>query len=299
MGAMHAMGTLQQIGEGQIEDREDLVAGPVVTGGGHRGIPEFGTVRAGSLGSPREAVNLEGTRKVDGWRAAWLEVLLPSRCLLCAATAPRGRDLCAGCLDDLPRNLVCCARCALPLAVAAPLCGACLKREPAYASAWAPFQYGHPLNLLEARFKFRRDLAAGRVLADLLVDAARARTMDAWPECLLCVPLHLSRLRERGFNQALELARPLSRALGLPLVADMLVRRLPTRAQTGLDAKARRQNLRGAFAVRADAGIPRHVAIVDDVMTTGSTLDACARVLGQAGVDRVDVWALARAPVRR
>ena len=242
---------------------------------------------------------MKGVRKVDGWTTRLLDALLPSRCLLCAGAAPTGRDLCAGCLADLPRNSVCCARCALPLASPAQHCGACLKREPAYATAWAPFQYGHPLNLLEARFKFHRDLAAGRVLADLLVDAARTRQSEVLPDCLLCVPLHRTRLRERGFNQALELAKPLSRSLDIPLASDMLVRTRSTRAQTGLDAKARRQNLRGAFAFCAKDSIPAHVAIVDDVMTTGSTVDECARVLRQAGVGRVDVWALARAPTRR
>jgi ComF family protein len=231
--------------------------------------------------------------------ARCLDALLPSRCLLCGAGAPRGRDLCDGCLADFPRNRTCCARCAQPLAASAALCGACLRREPAYACAWAPYQYAHPLNLLEARFKFRRDLSAGRVLADLLVDAARTRWSQDRPERLLCVPLHPTRLRERGYNQALELARTLSRALDIPLAHDLLVRVRATRAQTGLDAKARRRNLRGAFACPVHAGVPAHVAIVDDVMTTGSTVDECARVLRQAGVARVDVWALARAPGRR
>jgi ComF family protein len=231
--------------------------------------------------------------------ARCLDALLPSRCLLCAAPAPHGRDLCPGCLADFPHNHACCARCAQPLPEPAAHCGACLKREPSYACAWAPYQYAHPLNLLEARFKFRRDLSAGRVLADLLVAAARLRWSHDLPDRLLCVPLHTTRLRERGYNQALELARPLSRALGIPLAHDLLQRVRATRAQTGLDAKARRRNLRGAFVCAADAALPAHVVIVDDVMTTGSTVEECARVLRRAGVARVDVWALARAPGRR
>ena len=116
------------------------------------------------------------------------------------------------------------------------------------------------------------------------------------PELLLPVPLHRTRLRQRGYNQALELAKPLARLLGVPLCRDLLQRQRGTAAQTELDAVARRRNVRGAFAVRAGVALPTHVAILDDVMTTGATLAECARVLKRAGVQRVDVWALARAP---
>lgn len=241
---------------------------------------------------------MEWTRRVDDAGDRLLRALLPTRCLLCSNAGAAGRDLCAGCQADLPRNTICCARCALPLAHAAALCGECLRREPVFSRAWAPFRYGHPLDLLEARFKFRRDLAAGRVLSELLVESARCEPSLPLPQRLLCVPLHASRLRERGFNQALELTRPLARALDIPLDLQLLRRVRPTAAQTGLDASERRRNLRGAFAVVGSAGIPEHVAIVDDVMTTGSTLNECARVLRRAGVGQVDVWALARAPAR-
>ncbi|TAH44521.1 MAG: ComF family protein [Dokdonella sp.] len=237
---------------------------------------------------------MEWRGKVD----SLLGVALPAHCLLCAAPALGTLDLCAACLADLPRNHACCRRCALPLGQSAELCGECLKREPPFASAWAPFRYAHPLNLLEARFKFQRDLAAGRLLARLMVDAATA-SMPPLPAALLCVPLHESRLRERGYNQALELAKPLARGLHLPLLPNSLHRVRSTQAQSGLDARARRRNLRGAFELDADARLPDHVALLDDVMTTGSTLRECARVLRKAGVQRVDVWALARAPARR
>ncbi len=113
------------------------------------------------------------------------------------------------------------------------------------------------------------------------------------------VPLHRSRLRERGYNQALELARPLARRLGVPLRHDLLIRTKSTAAQSELDAPTRRRNVRGAFGLRAEAPLPAHVAVLDDVMTTGATLAECARVLKRAGVARVDVWALARAPSSR
>lgn len=239
---------------------------------------------------------MERQRQVDGWAARALRVVLPPRCLLCGAPGADGRDLCAGCAADFTPNPIRCPRCALPLPVPAPLCGDCLKRAPPFACAWAPFGYGHPLDLLETRFKFGADLAAGRVLSSLMIERA-ALDMPELPELLLPVPLHEARLRARGYNQALELARPLARAFGIPLRADVLLRTRATPPQTGLDAKARRRNLRGAFAVAADASLPAHVALFDDVMTTGATLREAAQVLRRAGVARVDAWALARAPL--
>ncbi len=235
------------------------------------------------------------TRKVDGWVARLVRAILPLRCLLCGAPGTHGRDLCAGCAGDCALNRPCCPRCALPLASRAPLCGECLADEPPFAAVWAPFRYGHPLDLLETRFKFHGDLAAGRVLADLMIERARSDA-PARPSSIVAVPLHVSRLRERGYNQAFELAKSLAKALDVPLDRDLLLRTRPTSPQTGLDAPARRRNLRGAFAVAPDRALPAHVALVDDVMTTGATLRECARVLRRAGVARVDAWALARAP---
>ena len=235
--------------------------------------------------------------KVYGWAGGLLRALLPLRCLLCGAPGA-GRDLCEGCARDFPPNDVCCPRCALPLKTPAPHCGECVEREPPFASAWVPFLYAHPLDLLEARFKFRGDLAAGRVLAELMIERALLET-PAQPDVIVTVPLHVSRLRERGYNQAVELAKPLARALGVPLERGLLQRVRATPAQTGLDAASRRRNLRGAFTVSVATAVPAHVALFDDVMTTGATLRECARTLRRAGVARVDVWALARAPQPR
>jgi len=244
------------------------------------------------------AVNLTRRFSVDGvWRRLQF-ALLPAHCLLCGADSERERDLCGACADDLSRNIVCCPRCALPLPAPAPLCGECLQREPPYACATIPFVYAAPLDQLMTRFKFGRSLAAGRVLAELWIDALRATAQATLPQALLPVPLHTVRLRERGFNQALELARPLARALGIPLRDDILQRTRATAAQSELDAVERRRNLRGAFSV-AKTVIPTHVALVDDVMTTGTTLREAAKTLLHAGALRVDVWALARAPKPR
>lgn len=219
--------------------------------------------------------------------------LLPLRCLLCGASGADGLDLCRECAAELPRNRRCCARCALPLAETAALCGECQRTLPPWDSAWAPFRYGWPLDRLESRFKFGRDLAAGRVLGALW---GREPYPGDLPELIVPVPLHRRRLRRRGYNQALELARPLARRLGLPLRHDLLLRTRSTDAQSELDAIARRRNVRGAFVLRTAATLPDHVALLDDVMTTGATLAECTRVLRRAGIGRIDAWALARAP---
>ena len=223
--------------------------------------------------------------------------LLPAHCLLCGQSGAGQRDLCAACAADVSRNRVCCPRCALPLEVPAPLCGECLRAQPPFASAFVPFVYAPPLDALLTRLKFARNLAAGRVLSELWIDALRASPPPI-PQALIPVPLHDDRLCERGYNQSLELARPLARAFGVALRDDVLVRSRATSAQSNLDAEARQRNLRGAFSILPNAALPVHVALFDDVMTTGTTLRECARTLVRAGVARVDVWAVARAPKR-
>lgn len=229
---------------------------------------------------------------VDMWRALERRIL-PPRCLLCDGVGQQALDLCPACQRDLPRNGRCCARCAAPLAESLALCGVCQQREPDWDAAWAPFRYGWPLDSLEQRFKFSASLAAGRVLAQVWSELPPPRPL---PALIVPVPLHAARLRKRGYSQALELARPLARALHVPLAPRLLRRVRATGAQTELDAKARRSNVRGAFAVGGRQTVPDHVVVLDDVMTTGATLGECARVLKAAGALRVDVWALARAP---
>lgn len=222
--------------------------------------------------------------------------VLPYRCLLCGAAGDGGLDLCGHCAAELPRNRACCARCALPLPEPATLCGQCQRRAPPWDAAWVPFRYVWPLDRLESRFKFSADLAAGRVLSSLWLHEPRPPQMPTW---ILPVPLHVGRLRSRGYNGTLELAKPLARCLDISLRADALKRLRSTAAQTELGALARRRNMRGAFAVPDHMAWPAHVALLDDVMTTGATLAECARTLKRAGVQRVDVWALARAPATK
>lgn len=229
---------------------------------------------------------------VDGWLARAGFALIGPTCVLCAAPGEPGRDLCPACDRALPRNTCACPRCALPLAAPAPACANCLRRAPPMAATRAALRYEGDARRLLPRYKFGADLAAGRVLAGLLVEAVAGAPR---PDLVLPVPLHPARLRERGFDQAWELARAVARELALPARCDLLRRTRATPAQTGLDAAARRRNLRDAFS--ADPGVRgRHLALVDDVMTTGATVAAAARALRRAGAASVDVWVVARAP---
>ncbi|MEE4330368.1 MAG: ComF family protein [Wenzhouxiangella sp.] len=235
----------------------------------------------------RSIVNLKRLLQVDRW-------LYPPVCLLCGLAGRRGLDLCSGCETDLELLDTGCRRCGLELERTVELCGRCTTRLPNFTAAWPGYAYRGQLERLIQRFKFHGDLAAGRVLAGLF--AGRLASMAApRPDLMVPVPLHPRRRLRRGFNQAALLARDLGAHLGgLPWM-EVLVRKRSTRAQSELPADRRRGNVRGAFEIgRLPPGV-RFVALVDDVMTTGSTLDECARVLLRAGVERVDVWVVARA----
>lgn len=220
--------------------------------------------------------------------SACLDALLPRSCLLCGERARN--SLCDGCAADLPRlSGPLCPVCATHLAAPAPACGSCLKAPPAFDATLAPMRYTYPIDGLVRNLKYRCRLASADFCAQSMLAGERpAGTL------IVPVPLAARRLRERGFNQALEIARPLARALHLPLDATSLVRPRETLPQSSLPWRARKGNVRHAFACMRDlAGAS--VIVVDDVMTTGATLDAVARTLKDHGAARVVNWVATRA----
>lgn len=218
------------------------------------------------------------------------KILYPPTCLLCGAPGSAGLDLCAGCAAEIPAPAPACRLCARPLPQPGT-CGACLRHPPPQARTVAPLPYAGAVRELITGLKFRHRLAASRLLGTLLAQALEGDPER--PELLLPVPLHPARLRERGFNQALEIARPVGRLLGIDVARDACRRIRDTPHQMGLHERERRRNVRGAFSV-ADAVSGRHVAVLDDVITTGSTAAELVRALQRAGAERVDVWAVAR-----
>lgn len=222
--------------------------------------------------------------------ARWL---LPARCLACGDPA-REIDLCAPCIRALPSNQSACPTCAIPLPMDAPACGSCLQRPPPFSRLRTAWRYEGVITHLLPRFKFHRDLAAGRVLAELAM--REWQDWDGWDgvDRIIPIPLHRARLGQRGYNQALELARPIARQMMLPVDLTSLSRRRATTPQTELDAPTRRRNLRGAFSARPVPGST--VMLLDDVVTTAATVHEAARTLLRAGAGEVRVLAIARAP---
>lgn len=212
---------------------------------------------------------------------------VPPPCLLCQV--PAG-PLCQHCRADLPwLGKACCPVCSLPTP-AGGTCGHCLKDRPAFDRVQALFAYAFPIDRLIQRLKYREHLALAPLMGGLLAAQLQGEPPDIW----LPMPLHANRLKERGFNQAAEIARELSARTAIPMQAGWARRLRDTPPQAGLKREARKRNLRGAFACSAEiAGL--HVGIVDDVMTTGSTLDALGQALKQAGAQEVSCVVVARA----
>ncbi len=228
-----------------------------------------------------------------------LHGLYPPVCTLCGAQGMADDDICVGCREDLPFNTHACPRCALPLPDAAPehvLCGRCQQRLPAFERALTLVRYAPPADRLLLDLKFQGKIARARLLGNLMAERLTPLIAGAMPACLIPVPLHPSRLRERGFNQALELARPLAERLNIPLNITCCRRVRATAAQSGLAGSQRRANVRGAFSADGLTFF-RHVALIDDVITTGHTANELSRVLHKAGAEIVEVWAYARAGV--
>lgn len=242
-----------------------------------------------------KACQPEYTLEVDGgWWFKALEYILPPRCVLCGL--PSGPVcICSACKADLPCQGPHCLRCGIPVGSARDkICGRCIQKAPPFFRTISPVQYEFPANRLVQAFKFKRQLAAGRVLSHLICEHVIRHNIDL-PDMLIPVPLHNRRLMSRGFNQAYELAHYAGRVLEIPLLSSALRRHRNTEAQSGLTRKQRRKNVRGAFYWHASVNPACHIALIDDVMTTGTTISECARVLKKAGAKRVDVWVAARA----
>jgi len=239
------------------------------------------------------------TQTMAAWRR-WsdpvLRWLLPSSCALCGAAGDAAvcRDCELAHVASRPRCPVC-ANPAGGLDAALP-CGACLAAPPAFDATVAACDYEAPLDALVLQLKFGAQLALAPWMARILHDAALRAALPA-PDLLCPVPLGARRLVERGYNQALELARPLGRLLGAECAPRLAQRVIETAAQSGVEPGERQRNVRGAFAVALEERVAgRHVGVVDDVMTSGHTLDELARVLKRAGAARVTNFVFARTP---
>jgi len=230
---------------------------------------------------------------MDRWLQQLLYTLFPGTCILCDATSHRNLDLCEGCEQDLPRLVNACVRCSIPLVKPQTLCGRCFSEPPPYERCIALFQYVPPVNQLIVDFKFNRKLLIGKVLSYLLALHLHKLYKDDVPDLVIPVPLHPQRQRERGFNQALEIADVISDHCRIPIDNRSCRRIKHTDAQRNLSAKQRRRNIRNAFQVDREIAASK-VAIVDDVVTTGATVMELTKTLLNHGVEEVHIWAVAR-----
>ncbi|MES2884146.1 MAG: ComF family protein [Pseudomonadota bacterium] len=221
------------------------------------------------------------------------DALLPPSCTLCGS-ATTGALLCTPCTAGLPWNGPACPGCALPTAQSV-LCPACLNKPRAFDAAHAAFVLATPvqegIHALKYQARFQQALLLGTGFASPL----RARA-EPLPSLLIPVPLHWRRQWSRGYNQSLELARVIGAELGITIDATAAKRLRATPDQIGQTAAQRRRNLKDAFAVSARVA-GQHLALLDDVMTTGATLEELARACKAAGATRVEAWAIARQPL--
>lgn len=219
-----------------------------------------------------------------------LASLTGRHCLLCGNESGR-QPTCAACHTELPwHRQPQCPQCAAPTP-GGEICGHCLKRPPAFDQTCTALAYAFPLDRLIPRLKYHGELAIVPLLGHCLTETVRQQRP---PDCLMPVPLHPTRIRERGFNHATEIARVVAHALHLPLDTRSCQRTRDTPPQMGLKFDTRRRNLRSAFICTSSVR-NKHIALIDDVMTTGSSLNELAATLKRAGASEVSCWVVARA----
>ncbi len=218
---------------------------------------------------------------------------LPSYCILCDNKGIAGKDICNICLTQLLKNDCCCYQCGMPLeqTLQTNICGYCQSIPPSFDRTYAPFIYQGVIRYLITNLKFNQHYKNARLLGQLFSDALPEAKL---PQCIIPVPLHKKRYRQRGFNQCLEIAKTVGRKLQIPIEAKLCIRHRNTAHQVGLATKERRKNVENAFSVIKKTNYT-HIAILDDVMTTGSTLREVALVLKKSGIITIELWVCARA----
>jgi ComF family protein len=227
---------------------------------------------------------------------------MPQQCELCAAPS-HGELVCHACTAMLPRLLPACPACALPTPHG-EVCGSCLAHPPAFDATRAAYAYAFPVDRLVQLLKYRGRLALASWCADAIVTAVAANAVDGGSpgcpvaDCIVALPLSRERQRERGYNQATEIARVVATRTGIRMETRGARRVRATLPQTSLPWNERARNVRGAFAC-ADVFRSLNVAVIDDVMTTGATLAEFAATLKGAGATRVQNWIVARTPHAR
>ncbi len=230
-------------------------------------------------------------------------LFLKSACVLCGEAVSNTISLCNDCRDDFPKLENACHQCGLPLESANEhdvVCGQCFKHPTAVDYTLCLYHYQIPLDYLITELKYNQKLSHAAILAALFLARLSKEPTKSLPEVILPVPLHKNRLIKRGFNQSIEIARPIAKQLSIPIGLDLVRRKRQTRTQTDLTALERKKNIRGCFEVtkQENLSVYDHIVIIDDVVTTGSTANELATLLKKSGVKKVGVWSVARAIIK-
>jgi len=254
---------------------------------------------------------LHSTLKMPAGSSSWLGLkplfvsasyqLLPGACLLCGLSSGRDIDLCRACEESLPRLGLHCDVCANPLNTLG-ICGRCQSQRPVFSTVQTPLLYQYPVDLLLQRFKFGGQLTAGKVLSQLLARHIKEQVDNGkctLPDLLIPVPLHWKKRFSRGFNQSEIVTRELSRQLKIKHCRQAVKRVINTPAQHHLSRKERQRIPHNTFAAGRASKVLQgaRIALVDDVLTTGSTAQALSRCLLKEGAKSVEIWLLARTPL--
>lgn len=230
----------------------------------------------------------------------FLNLLFPRFCVICKQKSSH-IDMCNLCLRKLPYIQHACEICGQEMPQNC-ICAQCLQTPPPFNQTFAPFKYQEPINQLITQLKFGAKLPQAKLLSDLMFEPLqeyyRSRPK---PEVIIPVPLHHKRLQERGFNQALEITRPIAKKLQIPIDFNLVKRSKNTMAQSLLSEQDRKTNIKNAFVIKNPVKTHcirlhnyKHVAVIDDVITTGNTITELCKVLRQNGVNEIDVWCVAR-----
>ncbi len=217
-------------------------------------------------------------------------------CVFCNLEQDRRRNMaiCSVCQLAIERRGHYCYQCGFELKTnSSQFCGSCLKKPKPYRRLIATCDYQFPINNAIGQLKFNRQLHIGKALSHLLSDKLKQAYQEhAWPDALVPIPLHRKRLAERGFNQSLLISKFLSESVKKPLLSNSLIRVKNTSHQIGLKAVERRKNLKGAFQVKQT--LPKHIALIDDVVTTGATISEATKICLKHGAEQIDIWCLAK-----
>jgi ComF family protein len=228
--------------------------------------------------------------------------LFPQACLLCLASDDHGlgKDLgiCQHCLKDLPHHGPACPQCGL-LSIQGQLCGACIASPPDFDATIAAFTYQYPISQVLQQYKYNQQLFLAETFAELILQKIQPQKIEPQKiqprniDLIIPMPLHPSRLQERGFNQSLEIARIIGKRCNIPINSQAVSRIKYSPPQASLPLKERVKNMKGAFSCHADLSGLR-IALIDDVMTTGASLNALAKACKAKGAAHVECWLIAR-----